>query len=193
MGATSVTGIGWGAVENSFPRIQNNIKLLNLAADVTSAIANACCSSNLSTIVSYTDSVISLPVHQISESDSGKLFLLDHGPNGFITLPELSTTTIGQTFRFLTTVRPDQFFIQCYPFSDLMTGSLTLYKNGVAETRTFAASATSNKIEYGTNNSTGGIIGSYVVAISLGTIYWIQGDVITDGGQTVSNPFGTNT
>jgi hypothetical protein len=27
----------------------------------------------------------------------------------------------------------------------------------------------------------------------LGTIYWIQGDVITDGGQTVSNPFGTNT
>jgi len=193
MGATSTEGTGPGSVENSFPRIQNNIKLLNLAADVTSAIANACCSSNLSTIVSYTDSVISLPVHQISESDSGKLFLLDHGPNGFITLPELSTTTIGQTFRFLTTVRPDQFFIQCYPFSDLMTGSLTLYKNGVAETRTFAASATSNKIEYGTNNRTGGIIGSYVVAISLGTSYWIQGDVITDGGQTVSNPFGTNT
>jgi hypothetical protein len=27
----------------------------------------------------------------------------------------------------------------------------------------------------------------------LGTIYWIQGDVIADGGQTVSNPFGTNT
>lgn len=193
MGSSSVTGRGNGAVENSLPRIQNNVKLLNLAADVTSAIGNASSSSDISTIVSYTDSVVSLPVHQISESDDGKLFLLDHGPNGFITLPELSTTTIGQTFRFLTTVRPDQFFIQCYPFSDLMTGSLTLHKNGVAETRTFATSATSNKIEYGTNNSTGGIIGSYVVAISLGTIYWIQGDVITDGGQTVSNPFGTNT
>jgi hypothetical protein len=193
MGSSSVTGRGNGAVENSLPRIQNNVKLLNLAADVTSAIGNASSSSDISTIVSYTDSVVSLPVHQISESDDGKLFLLDHGPNGFITLPELSTTTIGQTFRFLTTVRPDQFFIQCYPFSDLMTGSLTLHKNGVAETRTFATSATSNKIEYGTNNSTGGIIGSYVVAISLGTSYWIQGDVITDGGQTVSNPFGTNT
>ena len=187
MGSSSVTGRGNGAVENSLPRIQNNVKLLNLATDVTSAIANASSSSEISTIVSYTDSVVSLPVHQISESDDGKLFLLDHGPNGFITLPELSTTTIGQTFRFLTTVRPDQFFIQCYPFSDLMTGSLTLQKNGVAETRT------SNKIEYGTNNRTGGIIGSYVVAISLGTSYWIQGDVITDGGQTVSNPFGTNT
>jgi len=193
MGATSTEGKGNGAVENSFPRIQNNVKVQNLAEDVISAIANASSSSEISTIVSYTNSVVSLPVHQISESDAGKLFLLDHGPNGFITLPELSTTTIGQTFRFLTTVRPDQFFIQCYPFSDLMTGSLTLNKNGVAETRTFAADNTTNKIEYGTNNRTGGIIGSYVVAISLGTSYWIQGDVITDGGQTVSNPFGTNT
>ena len=191
MAATTTEGTGNGAVENSFPRIQNNIKIQNLASDVASAIANA--SNKFTNIVSYTDSVVSLPVHQISQSDAGKLFLLDHGPNGFITLPALNTTTDGQTFHFLTTVRPDQFFIQCYPFSDLMTGSLTLHKNGVDDTRTFAASNTSNKIEYGTNNKTGGIIGSYVVATSLGNKYWIQGDVVTDGDQTPSNPFGTNT
>ena len=142
-------------------------------------------------IVSYTNSVVSLSVHQISQSDAGKLFLLD-SLNGFITLPELSTTSIGQSFHFLTTVRHDQFFIQCYPFSDIMTGGLVLHKNATNDVRTFAATDTSNKIEYGTNNRTGGIIGSYVVATSLGSKYWIQGDVITSESQTPSMPFGTN-
>jgi len=146
---------------------------------------------NPTAIVSYTDSVVSLSVHQISASDNGKLFVLDN-INGFITLPALNTTTIGQTFHFLTTVRPDQFFIQCYPFTDTMTGSLTLHKDATNDVRTFAASTGNNKIEYGTNNRTGGIIGSYVVATSLGNAYWIQGDVITDSGQTPSMPFGTN-
>ena len=147
---------------------------------------------NPTAIVSYTDSVVPLPVHQISASDNNKLFILDKSENGFITLPVLSTTTIGQTFHFLTTVRPDQFFIQCYPFTDTMTGSLTLHKDATNDVRTFAASTGNNKIEYGTNNRTGGIIGSYVVATSLGNAYWIQGDVITSSSQTPSMPFGTN-
>ena len=53
---------------------------------------------NPTAIVSYTDSVVPLSVHQISASDNGKLFILDKSENGFITLPVLSTTTIGQTF-----------------------------------------------------------------------------------------------
>jgi hypothetical protein len=128
----------------------------------------------------------------LTAADSGKTYLLDDAAGLDFTLPAISTSNIGMTFRFVlvTEVTSNSYRITSGEATDLMVGSVVMYDKDVAEGSTEAllqifrpdVSDDDAITIAGADDTTGCLVGGWLELQAISATRWfVRGVLIGDG------------
>jgi hypothetical protein len=128
----------------------------------------------------------------LTANDSGKTYLLDDAAGLDFTLPVISATNIGMTFRFVlvTEVTSNSYRITAGEATDLFIGNVVMFDKDVAEGSTEAllqifrpdVSDDDALTIAGADDTTGALVGGYVDFEAVTATRWfVRGVLIGDG------------
>lgn len=181
MGASSVTGVGFGAVERSQPRILNHVKSVNLAV-------NSINSSN----IDNRPLLINTATYTLDHTDANKYIIIDRAAGSTITLP--ASLGNGDVFKFVvaTTVTSNNITIKVANTSDVFVGNAIMCKDGGSSVDGFESSTVSGADSFVLNGTTtGGYAGDMMEIVDIKTNKFFA-KYIGAGTSTEAAPYASS-
>lgn len=180
MGASSVTGVGFGSVERSQPRILNHVKSENLAVGSVN-------SSN----IDNRPLLITTSTYTLDHADANKYIIIDRAAGSTVTMP--ASLGNGDIFKFIiaTTVTSNNITIQVANTSDVFVGNALMCKDGGSSVDGFESSATAGADSFVLNGTTtGGYAGDMMEIVDMKTNKFFA-KYIGAGTSTEATPFAS--
>lgn len=129
----------------------------------------------------------------LKASESGALCLLDRAAGVVYTLPVITATNIGMSFRFLATVSvtTNAYKVITGASTQFLVGSVVANSLTAGGNDTFVANGTTHVSISAAGVTTGGLIGETYVVTAISATQWaIHGQ--TQGSGTLADPFATS-
>ena len=181
MGASSVTGVGFGAVERSQPRILNHVKSENLAVGSVN-------SSN----IDNRPLLITTSTYTLDHADANKYIIIDRAAGSTITMP--ASLGNGDVFKFIvaTTVTSNNITIKVANTSDVFVGNALMCMDGGVGISGFESSLVSGADSFVMNGTTtGGYAGDMMEIVDIKTNKFFA-KYIGAGTSTEATPFASS-